>query len=232
MKLAIMQPYILPYIGYFQLISSVDFFLACDNMQYTRKGWINRNRILQNGKDILFSLPLKHASQTANISEREITSDFNRERFLKQFSNAYKKCVFFEQTLPLLERILGHQDLNLFNFNLNSIKTVCDYLGIQTKIGRTSDIPINPLLKKEERVIALCQSLNADTYINSIGGRELYSKDRFKNNGISLAFLESSPLEYKQFHPHFIPWLSIVDILMFNPIERVREMVSSNYELV
>lgn len=232
MKLAIMQPYILPYIGYFQLIHSVDFFLACDNMQYTKKGWINRNRILQNGQDSLFSLPLKHAPQSFNIAERELCPDFKAEKILKQFSDAYKKSVFFEETFPLLEQIFHHCDLNLFNFNLHSIREVCQVLGIRTPIERTSAIPIDPTLKKEDRVIALCQKLKADTYINSIGGQEIYSKDRFKKNGVSLHFLESEPLKYAQFNGDFVPWLSIIDALMFNPAERVREMVFSNYKLL
>lgn len=229
MKLGIMQPYILPYIGYFQLIKSVDFFLVCDNMQYTKKGWINRNRILQNGKDAFFTLPLKNAPQSAHIADREIAPDFNAEHLLQQFTHAYQRSPYFEEALPLLQSIMRHNDLNLFNFNLNSIREVCKHLGIQTRIGKTSDAPINHDLKKEDKVLALCQAMGAQTYINSIGGRELYNKERFKQNGVSLDFLETTPFQYKQFKNEFIPWLSMVDILMFNPIETIKQWTSSNY---
>ena len=232
MKLAIMQPYILPYIGYFQLIQSVDLFLVCDNLQYTKKGWINRNRILQNGRDAFFTLPLKHAPQSAHIADRHLAPDFHADHLLKQFTIAYQRSRYFEETFPLLQRIFLHNDLNLFNFNLNSITEVCNHLGIQTRIGKTSDAPINHDLKKEDKVLALCHAMGAQTYINSIGGRELYDKERFNQNGVSLNVLETTQIQYKQFNSEFIPWLSMVDLLMFNPLENVKKWTSSNYHLV
>ena len=80
MKLAIMQPYFFPYIGYFQLIKSVDEFVIYDNIQYTKKGWINRNRILVNGTDYLISLPLKKDSDYLNVVDRQLAESWEKDR--------------------------------------------------------------------------------------------------------------------------------------------------------
>ena len=98
MKLAIMQPYFLPYIGYFQLIAAVDQFIVYDNIKYTKKGWINRNRLLQNGTDTVFSIPLSKDSDALDIRERQIAADFRRDKLLKQIAEAYRKAPYFGQT--------------------------------------------------------------------------------------------------------------------------------------
>jgi hypothetical protein len=231
MKTAIMQPYIFPYIGYFQLIQSVERFVICDNYQYTRKGWINRNQFLQNGKAVFFTIPLKDDAQHKDIRERQIASDFQNSRFLNQIKAAYQKSPFFPHTFPLLKRILQFPDDNLFNFLANSIAETCNHLRIGTKLAKTSDLPVDRSLKKQERVLAMCSALDTTVYINSVGGRELYSKDDFKQQGITLQFLESKPFIYRQFESPFVPQLSIIDVLMFNSPEVIQKSLTSNYEL-
>jgi len=232
MRLAIMQPYFFPYIGYFQLIAAVDQFIVYDNIKYTKKGWINRNRMLQNGKDVMFSLPLKNDSDSLDVCERELAADFNREKLLNQFKGAYRRAPYFEQTFPLLEQIVRYEDPNLFRFLHHSIVKTCEHLGITTEIRISSGIAIDHSLKSQDKVLALCEAAGASTYVNTIGGMELYSKETFREKGIELKFIKSKPFEYAQFGAEFVPWLSIIDVMMFNPLEAIRTCITTNYELI
>lgn len=232
MKGAIMQPYFLPYIGYFQLIASVDQFIVYDNIKYTKKGWINRNRMLLNGIDAMFSLPLKKGSDSLDVVERELAADFDRTKLLNQFKGAYGRAPQFELTYPVLERIVRHEDVNLFRYIHHSIVRLCKHLGIKTEIKISSEIAIDHGLKGQDKVLALCMATGADTYINTIGGVELYAKDDFRIQGIDLQFIKARPFEYAQFGAPFVPWLSIVDVLMFNPLNTVRACINENYDLV
>ena len=231
MKLAIMQPYFLPYIGYFQLIAAVDRFVVYDNIKYTKKGWFNRNRLLLNGADKTFSLPLLKASDTLDVIEREIAPEFDPRTLLNQWRGAYAKAPQFAKVFPLLEHIMAFEDRNLFRFTHASIRAVCDYIGIKTPIIISSTIPIDHNLRAEEKVIALCKAQQATTYINPFGGMELYDKDRFRMHGIELQFIRPRELEYPQFGAPFVPWLSIVDLLMFNPPDQVLEWAQTGYGL-
>jgi len=231
-RVGIMQPYFLPYIGYFQLIAAADVFVVYDNIKYTKKGWINRNRMLQNGAEAVFSIPLKKGADWLDVRDRAISEDFDRDKLLKQFAGAYRRAPCFAQTFPLLERIVRHDDQNLFAFLRHSIVRICEHLGIKTAIETSSTIAIDHALTSEEKVLALCKALGARTYLNAIGGMELYSKDRFRDQGIELKFLKSGPFEYSQFGNPFVPWLSIADVLMFNPLARIRACVTRNFELI
>jgi hypothetical protein len=232
MRLGIMQPYFLPYIGYFQLIAAVDQFVVYDNIKYTKKGWINRNSMLQNGQDVMFSLPLKSGSNSLVVCERELAKDFNKDKLLNQFKGAYRRAPYFEQTLPLLEQIVKYQDANLFRYLHHSIVKTCEYLGIASMIRISSGITIDLGLKSQDKVLALCKAVDATTYVNTIGGMELYSKEAFRERGIELKFIRSKPFEYPQFGNEFVPWLSIIDVLMFNQLDAIRSCISTNYELI
>lgn len=227
-----MQPYFMPYIGYFQLIAAVDKFIIYDNIQYTKKGWINRNRMLQNSKHSIFSLPLKNGSASLDVCERELAVDFNRSKLLNQFKGAYQSAPYFEQTLLLIEQILQYEDTNLFRFLHHSIVKTCKYLAIDTEIKISSEIAIDHALKSQEKVIALCQAIGATTYINAIGGMEIYNRDVFQAQGFEIKFIRSQPFEYKQFGAPFLPWLSIVDALMFNTPVQIGIAIREGYELV
>jgi hypothetical protein len=232
MRLAIMQPYFLPYIGYFQLIAAVDLFIVYDNIKYTKKGWINRNRMLQNGKDVMFSLPLKSDSDTLDVRDRELAADFNREKLLDQFKGSYRRAPYFAETFPLLEQIVRYKDANLFRFLHHSIIKTCEHLGVTTKIGISSSLAIDHDLKSQNKVLALCRAAGASTYVNAIGGMELYSKETFQENCIELKFVQSKPFEYPQFGNEFVPWLSILDVMMFNPLDTLRTSLLTNYALI
>ena len=224
-----MQPYFLPYIGYFQLVVAVDLLIIYDNIKYTKKGWINRNRMLLNGADTTFSLSLKKDSDYLNVVERELSSDFNRQKFLNQMRGAYIKAPQFNAVWPLLEKIVTYENNNLFRYIHNSIIEICRYLDINTKICLSSEVPIDHDLKNQDKVIALCHANNATIYINTSGGIDLYSKEAFHQAGLELNFIKALPFEYAQLGNDFVPWLSIVDVLMFNSLADLKNKLLPNY---
>ena len=227
-----MQPYFVPYIGYFQLIAAVDLFIVYDNIKYTKKGWINRNRLLQNGKDVLFSLPWNSDTDSLDVCGRELAADFNRQKLLNQFKDAYRRAPYFEQTHPLIEQIVRYEDRNLFCFLHHSILKTCEHLGITTEIRISSGIAIDHDLKNQDKVLALCAAVGARTYVNAVGGMDLYSKDTFREKRVDLKFIQSLPFEYTQLGDTFVPWLSIIDVMMFNPLDIIKTCISTNYKLI
>jgi hypothetical protein len=234
MKLAIMQPYLFPYIGYFQLIQAVDKFVVYDNIQFTKKGWINRNRILVNGKEEFITLSLKKDSDFLNVNERTVADTFKTDRIklLRKISEAYRKAPEFKPVYSLIESVINCSEENLFGFIFQSIEAVCKYLDIKTEFVISSALPIDHQLKAQDKVIAICKALHASQYINPIGGLELYSKEAFKLDNIELNFIKANAIEYKQFSNEFIPALSIIDVLMFNPKEKVQQYVQSYYTII
>ena len=233
MKIAIMQPYFFPYIGYFQLINSVDKFIIYDNIQYTKKGWINRNKILVNSSDKIITLPIKKDSDYLDIKERVLANIWEQEKIkmLNLIKSSYKKSPYFNKVYPVISSIFEVPNTNLFEFLLNSLHLLNSYLKIKTKITISSDINIDHSLKSTDKVIAICKEFNTNTYINAIGGQELYNVKDFKNEGIDLKFIKSSPLTYKQYDNEFIPWLSIIDVLMFNKKQDIIKQLN-NYTLI
>ena len=233
MKLAIIQPYFLPYIGYFQLINAVDKFVIYDDVNFIKKGWINRNKILVNGKEHNFTVPLKGISQNKLIKDIEIddTQDW-RIVFLKMINIAYKKAPFFEDIFPLIKKIIDNYKLTMISdLIFESLKVLNAYLGIETSIVLSSKEYDNTHLKAQERIISICKKEKADHYINPIGGVELYSKIDFKKDGIVLNFLKSDKDVYRQFDNEFISWLSIIDVMMFNSKGDVKNFLD-NYKLI
>lgn len=233
MKIAIMQPYFFPYIGYFQLINSVDEFVIYDNIKFTKKGWINRNRILVNQNEDYISLPLKKDSDYLNVNQRFLSDTWSvdRKKMLNKIVESYRKAPQFEPVYSLFEKCLMIDETNLFDFINHSLKETLKYLSISSKITVSSTIEIDHQLKSEEKVLAICKAQNASTYINPSGGIELYSKERFEQNGIKLQFQKSNPINYLQHKNEFLPWLSIIDVMMFNSIDEIKTM-TNNYKLI
>src|SRR6266850_6673150 len=143
MRLGIMQPYFMPYIGYWQLLAMVDVFVLYDNIQYTKKGWVNRNRFLQNGKDALFTIPLKKDSDLLDVVKRSVADDFDRDKLLNQLDASYRKAPFFNTTFPLIASIIRAEHRNLFDYIHQSIRVTADFLNIKTPIVISSSIAID-----------------------------------------------------------------------------------------
>ncbi len=232
MKIAIMQPYFLPYIGYFQLIGAVDKFVIYDSVEYTKKGWVNRNRLLRNSEPATFTLPLKKGSDYLNIDQRELSGDFDRGKMLSQFEGAYRKAAQFRNILPVLQDIFSFEGTNLFKFIHHSLIRCCGYLGIETPILIASELEGPSHGKGLDRVLGLCDLLEADCYVNPVGGQELYRPSVFRAKGLDLRFLKSRIEPYPQFGGPFQPSLSIIDVLAFNTNARLADMLLNGFELV
>lgn len=233
MNIGIMQPYILPYIGYFQLIASVDSFVVYDNIQYTKKGWINRNQILIEGRPSIFTIPLRKDSDYLDINMRFLAKTFDRSKLLHKFKAAYAASPFFLPTMDLLEQIISCDEENLFDYIYNSLLIICSYLKINTVILKSSEIDVNHLLRGQDRVISICTAINAKTYINPCGGANLYDKNVFNYHRIGLKFIKMKEFTYSQsIGGSFVPSLSIIDLLMNCSLTEVKQILFCQYKLL
>jgi hypothetical protein len=224
-----MQPYFLPYLGYFQLIRAVDAFVIYDNIQFAKKGWIHRNRILINGSAALFTIPIKRASDYLDVNQRELASNCSIEiaKHLRRIQSAYSKAPYFHEAMPIIEECFAGEDTNLFSFVYHAIRTLLSHLKINTPIHISSSLSVSRSLKGEERVIATCKTLGATHYINSPGGKELYKSGHFATEGVELSFLEPKIPEYSQFEHPFVANLSVIDVIMFNGQKATNKILDS-----
>lgn len=234
MKVAVMQPYIFPYIGYFQMINAVDTFVFYDDVNFIKQGWINRNNILIGGKAYLFTVPLDSANSFVQIKETFINKKQYKdwkEKFLKTLFQNYKKAPFFSETWKILGCVFN-QEVNTINeLAILSVKQIAHYLELKTNFKIASESFQNKYVGRQNRLIDICHKEKANHYINAIGGQALYKKEDFIVQGITLDFIKSKPIQYKQFNNDFVPWLSIIDVLMFNSKEEIIVMLNE-YELI
>ena len=192
MKLAIMQPYFFPYLGYWQLIRSVDCFIILDDVDFANRKWINRNRILCNGAEYNLTLPVHRKSQHTKICNASFVNEPSRlQDMMATFRYAYRTAPFGADALALLRQTLPYPEHSVSPYLVNSIRTVCDYLGIQTPLCRSSALRPLHHEKGQDGILALCRLLGADCYINAIGGTSLYNRADFLQNGIRLCFLQT-----------------------------------------
>jgi hypothetical protein len=225
MKLGIMQPYFMPYIGYFQLIKAVDKYVVYDDVNYIKGGWVSRNNILVNGEKKMFTIILKGASCNKLFNEVYIGDDFRKLTKTLHFN--YSKSPYFEPTMDLMEKIISFPNKQFALFIANSIQEILNYLSIDTDIIISSNLSKNNELKGKNKVLHICKLLGADSYYNAIGGETLYDKEDFKNHGISLNFIDTQVKEYPQLSNSFVPYLSILDVLMNNSKEEVNLLLDS-----
>jgi hypothetical protein len=225
--IAMMQPYLFPYLGYFQLIAAADVFVLGDDLQYIRSGWVNRNRILQNGEARLLTFPLKKAGFELPIVARQLVDPFTNEaeRLINLITQCYRKAPYFAQVMPLLERLIRFPQQNLALYTEHTIRELCAYLHIVTPILRGSDLRLNSCEDKQDRVANICQTFSATIFLNPIGGSELYNRDYFARRGLLVRFFQMDTIVYRQLKQGFVPNLSIIDVLMFNCVEHVQEML-------
>jgi WbqC-like protein family len=234
MKIALMQPYFLPYIGYFQLISAVDKFIFCNDLGFIKQGWINRNNILLEGKKHQFCLPIKHISSFTSIKETIISEQPKdwQNKLSKKIWLAYHKAPFFDAVYPWIDEILkGAPNQSISDVAINSIEHTFQYLNLEKNLSQSIGLYDNKELKLARRVIDICQQEGADTYINAIGGQSLFCKDDFKKHNINLCFIKPILKTYEQNSPEFVAGLSILDVLMYNAPDEVKIMLSE-YNLI
>ena len=225
MKIAVMQPYFFPYLGYFQLLNAVDTFVFFDNVNFIKKGFINRNRILLNGVAHSINLPINKISQNRHINEH--TRKPQTESLVKTIQHAYSKAPFFEQVMPLLKACINTDEVNLAKYLAFQIEKICNYLEINCKLLYASELDLTYQGSGQEKILAIAEQLKATGYINPEGGKALYQKAQFANANIALEFLHSQNTQYPQFGQTFIEYLSIVDVLMFNSRTDIKSLLNN-----
>lgn len=223
-----MQPYLFPYLGYFQLISAANVFVLSDDLQYINKGWINRNRILINGAPALINFPLKKGKELSRINERVLSDDFSAqmERLFRTFKTVYAKAPCYRTVMPFIEEVIRFPGTNLATYTENAVRKICRHLDITTPIVISSDLDIGEVTDKSDRIVKTVKKLVGDLYINPIGGLELYDFVYFRKHGVELKFHRMDDIAYRQFGNEFVPHLSIIDVLMFNEVPEVQRMLS------
>lgn len=234
MKLASHQPYFFPYIGHYSLISSVDLFVFADTRQYTRNGWMARNRILKplRKEAQYFHLGLKKPRFRASLSECVLHSNEKwKLKILDQIAHYKKIAPFFSETRSLIDSIFEKKYLTLNAFNTESTKILLKIFGIETKTILFSSIE-----SKIEKAnipglwgLNTCKALNVSTFINAPGGESFIPPEEYKKEGIKIGFIQPEIEEYNQFNEEFIPRLSILDVLMFNGIHKTSRMIGKYY---
>lgn len=232
-KVAIMQPYVFPYIGYFQLIHSSDFFVFYDDVNFIKKGWINRNQILLHNEPYKFTIPLLGASQNKHINEIEVfwESGFDK-KLIHQLEVSYRNAPYFADVMDLVYGVLGSKPKLISDLAISSILKTCEYIGLNRTFLRSSELKITKDLGRAERLIAITKQFSSSHYINAINGQELYDKEFFKQSGIDLGFLAGKMAPYSQgIETVFIPFLSIIDIMMWNHKNEILSEISS-YEII
>lgn len=231
MRLAIMQPYIFPYLGYFQLIHAVDKFVFYDDVNFIKGGWINRNKILVNGEERIFTIPLDKASSNKKINEipvHPVLFDRWKKKFMRSLDQTYGKAPFFDLVRPLVSNVIESGEEMISGLARKSVIAVSDYIGIDTVYIKSSQVYQNSDLRAQERVIDICNKEKASEYINAIGGYELYHSNEFQTHSIDLKFIEPSLQSYQQGGVnYFIKGLSIIDVLMFLPVIEIRQYIKA-----
>jgi hypothetical protein len=231
MRLGIMQPYFFPYLGYFDLINRVDRWIIFDTAQYIRHGWVNRNRILHPAAGWQYILvPLRKHSRDSAIKDIETKDPSEwRGRILGQISHYRKRAPYFNQAYRLVEECLGTEQRNLARLNATILGKVCAYLGIAFEYAFFSEmaLAIGPVAAPGDWALRICEAVKADEYLNPPGGETLFDRDKFAAAGIRLRIQEAFEFSYACPGYQFEPSLSVVDVLMWNPPEKVKAFLKN-----
>ena len=224
-KLAIMQPYFFPYLGYWQLLAAVDTFVILDDVNYINRGWINRNRIAINGEPSWLTVPLQGASQNRLICDIAIAPDDGwKKRLHRSLASTYAKAPHAAEVLALFEHWLAQADGNLSAALHRCITQVAESLDLKTAIIPSSRIYPKGELKGAERILDICRREGAAVYVNPPGGKELYDAAMFHAAGIELQFLDPD-LHRDELRSGASDGsvLSILDSMMHNSAEELAE---------
>ena len=231
MRIAVMQPYVFPYLGYYQLVNAVDLFVFFDDVNYIKKGWINKNNILVGGEAYKFTIPVKEASQNKAINAIAL-SEFSSwcPKFLKTVEESYKKAPHFQEVFGLISQVLRQSYPTISDLAKASVKEVAAYLQLNTMFENSSDLPYARNAKNgQEKIIDICQLKNATSYVNPANGRDLYDRSYFETKGIELHFIRMNEVTYMQYSKEkFIPSLSIIDVLMFNDKGSIHQLLNKS----
>lgn len=230
MKIGIMQPYFFPYIGYFSLINYVDEFIFFDTPQYISHGWVNRNRILrQDGKPGYITVPIQKAPQNTAIKDIRISSDNKwKDKIYGQLTVYKRKAPYYKDVLCFLHNILD-KDYNssLVNLNIETIKAVCNYIGLEKTFFKYSqmDIKVSNVKQPDEWALKITKALSGDVYVNLPGGQTFFDRKKYEKYDVKLEFLQSNLPIYIQKIGCFEEGLSIIDVMMFCEKREIYDML-------
>jgi len=213
-KLAVMQPYLFPYIGYYQLAYYSDTFIFYDDVNYIKGGYINRNNILASGAAQRFTWSIDKSSSFKKINELEFSK--NTRKILASIRQAYSKAPYFSDVFPLVEKVLQPSDFNVARVAARSIIDVFEYLEIKRNFIFSSDLSYDRELSAQNKLFEMCVITDATDYCNTYGGVDLYSKEAFLEKNVNLSFIQPDNITYQQGSNHYVPFLSIIDVLMWN----------------
>lgn len=231
MKLAINQPYFFPYLGYFSLIDNVDEFILFDTPQFIRHGWIERNQILKpTGEPLYIKVPLiKHKRETPIIDIQIRNSENWQDKIFAQLVPYKKWAPFYFEVVNLLKEIFSFETDSITELNYHSLTKVCEYIGIKTpiKIWSKMNVEIGEVREADEWALKICKALKADTYINPKDGISFFDVKKYQKENINIQFLDFKVEEYTQLNNEFTPYMSIIDVMMFNDKKSIIEMLSN-----
>lgn len=235
MKIAIMQPYLFPYIGYFSLIRNTDHFVFFDTPQYIRKGWINRNRLLgTGGKDIYFTVPVEKCPRETPIKDVKISYNENwKEKWMGQLTIYKKRAPYYLTVMQLIQEVLNSEAEYISKMAITSVIKTCQYLemDIDYDIYSEMNLPMSEVNAPDEWALEITRAMKYDTYVNPPGGKSFFNADKYRKADIELEFLTQELLKYNQRVGVFVPGLSIIDVMMFcSPSEIVSMMNSYKIE--
>lgn len=231
MKLGIMQPYFFPYLGYFDLINYAENWIVFDDVQYIRHGWINRNRILHPSDGWSYIIvPVRHTREM-HIREVTIAEDAKwKKRILGQLHNYKGKAPYYDRVIALIEDCFAYQDNLISRFNVFALGKVCAYLGIHFDYAIFSEMNLNldNIEGPGDWALKISQAVKAKEYVNPPGGETLFDKERFSTSNIKLTIRNLPPLLYDCPGFKFIPNLSIIDVLMWNHSETIKNYLDQH----
>lgn len=231
MRFGIMQPYFFPYLGHFALIANVDSWVVFDVTQYTPKSWISRNRVLHPAAGTNWiNVPLKNSSRSIKIHEAKILNlNAAAESTVGKLSHYRRRAPFFGKVEELVKAAFAAcgDDDSLVNLNVKGLDIVCEYLGIpfQRRICSQMSLPFPVEMGAGDWAPEICRLAGATSYLNPISGKALFDGKKFEEIGVSLAFLSMAEFKYDTGPFEFIPHLSIIDVLMWNSPETVRNAI-------
>ena len=222
-----MQPYFFPYLGYFQLLHAVDRFVFLDDVQFIRRGWINRNRILLGGEAAAISVPVQHGDRSARIRDVSIAPGDWRRKRIEMLRHAYARAPHFDEIFPVVAQVIESPTESIVDLARSSVVRIAELLSLPTALVASSTGYGNEALRGQERIIDIAAREGASVYVNLPGGRDLYRGEGFERAGIALRFLRPEDRPYPQSAAEFVPRLSIIDLLMSVGVPAAREWLES-----
>lgn len=231
MKMGIMQPYFFPYIGYFQLIDASDRYIFFDTPQFERHGWMNRNRIINIAEGSTYiSVPVIKAPQKTAICDMRInnTTDW-RQKMFAQMEVYKKRAPYYHETLEVVHRAVDRKTDSLVEMSVASVVESCRYMGLALdwEIYSSMGLDFRKDCEPDEWALEICKALGVKTYINAPGGEMFFDRRKYEAAGIQLEFIHPELKPYVQRIGRFEPGLSIIDVMMYNSPEEIRELLKS-----